>query len=109
MYGVRKKSCLCLDFEKEIQVEAYKRAYPEKDNNASQIDVGKVWKKMKVDFPAANKLEEEVRSKRMENLVIYKKSKINDYWSNLIQKKKSKMTNKSLETTSQETSTCYYK
>ena len=41
-------------------VEAYERANSEKNKNTSQTAVGRVWKKMKADFPAADKLEEEV-------------------------------------------------
>ena len=39
----------------------------------------------------------------MENLIIYKKYKVTDFWSKAMQKKKSKVTNESLQTTSQET------
>ena len=37
-------------------VGAYERAYPEKNKNAAQTAVGKVWKKMKTDFPPADEL-----------------------------------------------------
>ena len=35
--------------------EAYELAHSEKNENTSQTAVGKVWKKMKADFPVANK------------------------------------------------------
>ena len=41
-------------------VEAYERAHPVNKMSTAQTAVGKVWKKMKADFPAANELEEEV-------------------------------------------------
>ena len=39
-------------------VEAYEIAHSDKSKNNSQTAVGRVWKKMEVDFPAANELEE---------------------------------------------------
>ena len=47
-------------------VGAFEKAHPEKDKNATQIAVGKVWKKMKVDFPAAYELQKEVRRRANE-------------------------------------------
>ena len=38
-------------------VEAYEKAHPEKNKNTGQTAVGKVWKKMKADFPAADELD----------------------------------------------------
>ena len=39
-------------------VGAYERAHLE---NAAQTAVGKVWKKMKADFPAADEIDEEMK------------------------------------------------
>ena len=49
--------------------------------NNPQTVVGKVWKKMKADFPVANELEEEVRRQANEwkTLSFTKKSKMNDF------------------------------
>ena len=40
-------------------METYKRGNPENKNTTAQTAVGKVWKKMMADFPAADELEEE--------------------------------------------------
>ena len=61
---------------------AYKRAHLE---NAAQTAVRKVWKKMKADFPAADELENV-----WETLSFTKKSKMTDFWSKAVQKKKIK-------------------
>ena len=45
-------------------VEAYERAHLEKNKNRSRTAVGKVWKKMKADFFAADELEEVVRRRQ---------------------------------------------
>ena len=47
-------------------LEAYERAHPEKNKNTGQTAAGKVWKKMKADFTAADELEEDV-GKRSKN------------------------------------------
>ena len=44
-------------------VGTHKRAHLE---NAAQTAVGKVWRKMKADFPAADELEEEMKSQANE-------------------------------------------
>ena len=41
-------------------VEAYERAHSEKNKNTFETAVGKVWKKMKADFPAVDELEEKI-------------------------------------------------
>ena len=41
-------------------MEAYEITHPEKKNNTVETAVGKVWKKMKADFPKAYELQEEV-------------------------------------------------
>ena len=72
-------------------VEAFEEAHPEKGKNAAQIAVGNVWKKMKVDFPATDELEEEVRRQANEwkTLSFTKKCKVTEFWLKAIQKKKS--------------------
>ena len=42
-------------------VEAYERVHSDNYKNTSQTVVGQVWKKMNVDFPTADELEEVVR------------------------------------------------
>ena len=68
---------------------AYRRAHLE---NAAQTAVGKVWKKMKADFPAADELEEEMKSQAnvWETLSFTKKSKMTDFLSKTVQRKKIK-------------------
>ena len=85
-------------------VEAYERAHSEKNKNTSQTAVGKVWKKIKSDFPEAHELEEVVRrhANEWKTLSFTKKSKVIDVWSKAVQKIKSKVTNESLLTISQE-------
>ena len=46
-------------------VEAYERAHPEKNKNTALTAVGQIWKKMKVDFLAADELEEKVNGKNL--------------------------------------------
>ena len=86
-------------------VGAYERAHAEKNKNAAQTAVGNVWKKMKADFPAADELEEEVKrqANEWETLSFTKKSKMTDFFSKAVKKKKSNVTNESLLTKSQET------
>ena len=83
---------------------AYERAHPEKNKNTAQTAVGKVWKKMKVDFPAVDELEEEVKGQanKWETLSFTKKSKMTDFCSKAVQRKKSKLTNESLPIETQE-------
>ena len=65
----------------KILVEAYKTAHSEKNKNTSQTAVGKVWKKLKADFPAADDLEEVVRRQTSEwkTLSFTKRSKMTDF------------------------------
>ena len=86
-------------------VGAYERAHPEKNKNAAQPAVGKVWKKMKTDFPAADELEEEVKrqANKWKTLLFTEKSKMTGFWSKAVQKKKLKVTNESLPAKSQQT------
>ena len=44
-------------------MEAYERANPEKNKNTTLTAVGQVWKKIKVDFLAADELKEKVNEK----------------------------------------------
>ena len=64
-------------------MEAYERAHSEKKKNISKITVGKVWKKMNADFPAADQLEEVVRGQANESKILSftNKSKMTDFWS----------------------------
>ena len=86
-------------------VGAYERAHPEKNKNAAQPAVGKVWKKMKTDFPAADELEEEVKrqANKWKTLSFTEKSKMTGFWSKAVQKEKLKVTNESLPAKSQQT------
>ena len=54
---------------------------------------------MKVDFAVADKLQEEAKRQahNWKTLTFTKKSKITDFWSKAIQKRKSKVTNESLK------------
>ena len=85
-------------------VEAYERAYSEKNKKISKTAVEIFWKKMKADFPAADEIEEVVRRQVNEwkTLSFTKKSEKTDFWSKAVQKTKSKGTNESLPTISQE-------
>ena len=47
-------------------MEADEITHPEKKNNTAETAVGKVWKKMKADFPEAYELQEEVRRQESE-------------------------------------------
>ena len=60
---------------------------------------------MKVDFPAVDELEEEMErlANECENLLFTKKSKMTHFMSKYVQKKKPRMTSKSLPTKSQKT------
>ena len=42
-------------------MEALERTNSEKNKNTSQTAVGKIWKKMRADFPAADELGDVVR------------------------------------------------
>ena len=66
-------------------VEAYERAHSEKNKNTSQTILGKVWKKMKANFPEADELEEVVKrqAKEWKTLPFTKISKMTDFWSKL--------------------------
>ena len=61
-------------------MEAHERAHSEKNMNTAYTPIGNVWKKLKADFAAANKLEEVV-SRHLQ-----KKSKMADFWSKAVQK-----------------------
>ena len=67
-------------------MEAYERAHLEKNKKTAQTVIGQVRKKIKTDSPAVNEIEEEV-------IVICKESRMTDFWSKAVQKKKSKVTN----------------
>ena len=64
-------------------VEAYERVHLEKNKNTSKTAVGKVWKKMNADFPAADQLEQVVRRQANEwkTLSFTNKSKMTDFGS----------------------------
>ena len=68
---------------------AYERTPPDKNKNAAQTAVGKVWKKMKADFTAADELEKEVKrqANKWKTLSFREKPKMNDFWSKVVQKK----------------------
>ena len=71
-------------------VEAYERAYSEKNKKISKTAVEKFWKKMKADVPAADEIEEVVRRQVNEwkTLSFTKKSEKTDFWSKAVQKTK---------------------
>ena len=73
--------------------DRYERAYSEKNKNTSQTAVGKVWKKMQADFRAADELDDVVTNER-KTFSFTSKSKVTDFWSEAVQKIKSKVANK---------------
>ena len=84
-------------------LNAYKKAYPEKNENACQNDVAKIWKNMKKDYPSFDELRKEVDRKANEwkELSITKKSKMTDFWPG-VRKKSTNVTIKLPPTASQE-------
>ena len=84
-------------------LNAYEKAYPEKNKNACQNAVAEIWKNMKKDYPSSDELRKEVDHKANEwkELSITKKSKTTDFWSG-VQKKSTNVTIKLPPTASQE-------
>ena len=69
-------------------LNAYEKAYPEKNKNACQNAVAEIWKNMKKDYPSSDELRKEVDRKANEwkELSITKKSKMTDFWSGVRKK-----------------------
>ena len=84
-------------------LNAYEKAYPEKNKNACQNAVAEIWKNMKKDYPSSDELRKEVDRKTNEwkELSITKKSKMTDFWS-VVRKKIINITIKLPPTASQE-------
>ena len=84
-------------------LNAYEKAYPEKNKNACQNAVAEIWKNMKKDYPSSDVLRKEVDRKTNEwkELSITKKSKTTDFWS-VVRKKSINITIKLPPTASQE-------
>ena len=84
-------------------LNAYEKAYPEKNKNACQDAVAEIWKNMKKDYPSSDQLRKEVDRKTNEwkELSITKKSKMTDLWSG-VRKKSTNVTIKLPPTASQE-------
>ena len=84
-------------------LNAYEKAYPEKNKNACQNAVAEIWKNMKKDYPSSDELRKEVDRKTNEwkELSITKKPKTTDFWSG-VQKKSTNVTIKLPPTASQE-------
>ena len=63
-------------------LNAYEKAYLEKNKNACQNAVAEIWKNMKKDYPSFDELRKEVDRKANEwkELSITKKSKMTDFW-----------------------------
>ena len=70
-------------------LNAYEKAYPEKNENACQNDVAKIWKNMKKDYSSFDELRKEVdhKSNEWKELSITKKSKMTDFWSGVQERK----------------------
>ena len=70
-------------------LNAYEKAYPEKNKNACQNTVAEVWKNMKKDYPSFDELRKEVdhKSNEWKELSITKKSKMTDFWSGVQERK----------------------
>ena len=47
-------------------MNAYEKVYPEKNKNACQNAVAKIWKNMKKDYPSSDELPKEVDRKANE-------------------------------------------
>ena len=84
-------------------MNAYEKAYLEKNKNACQNAVAEIWKNMKKDYSSSDKLRKEVDCKANEwkELSITKKSKMTEFWS-AVQKKSTNVTIKLPPTASQE-------
>ena len=84
-------------------LNAYEKAYPEKNKNACQNAVAEIWKNMKKDYPSFDELRKEVDRKANEwkELSITKKSKMTDFWPG-VRKKSTNVTIKLPPTASQE-------
>ena len=84
-------------------LNAYEKAYPEKNKNACQNAVAEIWKNMKKDYPSSDELRKEVDRKANEwkELLITKKLKMTDFWSG-VRKKSTSVTIKLPPTATQE-------
>ena len=84
-------------------LNAYEKAYPEKNKNVCQNAVAEIWKNMKKDYPSSDELRKEVDGKANEwkELSSTKKSKMTDFWSGA-RKKSTNVTIKPPSTASQE-------
>ena len=84
-------------------LNAYEKAYPEKNKNACQNAVAEIWKHTKKDYPSSDELRNEVdrKSNEWKEFSIPKKSKMTDFWSG-VQKKSTNVTIKLPPTASQE-------
>ena len=84
-------------------LNAYEKAYLEKNKNACQNAVAKISKNMKKDYPSFDELRKEVdhKSNEWKELSITKKFKMTDFWSG-VQEKSTNVTIKLPLTASQE-------
>ena len=84
-------------------MNAYEKAYPEKNKNTCQYAVAEIWKNLKKDYPSSDELRKEVdrKANKWKELSITKKSKMTDVWSG-VQKKSTNVTIKLPPSASQE-------
>ena len=84
-------------------LNAYDKAYPEKNKNACQNAVAGIWKNMKKDYPSSDELRKAVDGKpnKWKELSSMKKSKMTDVWSG-VRNKCTNVTIKPPSTASQE-------
>ena len=84
-------------------LNAYEKAYPEKNKNACQNALVEIWKNMKKDYPSSDELRKEADRKANEwkELSITKKLKMTDFWFG-VRKKSTNVTIKLPPTATQE-------
>ena len=67
---------------------AYRKAYPEKNKNACENAVVKIWKNMKKYYPSPGEFRKKVgrEANKWKEISITKKSEMTDFWSGVRKK-----------------------